>query len=94
MVLEALGSVIIGLAITYGARRWLPDRLPARPLVLATGPVSGLFGGLLTHSAVGPGHALGTLFGALAVGVTLMSLLIRPTGGVRAPHRAARTAAG
>ncbi|MEV5505923.1 hypothetical protein [Streptomyces orinoci] len=77
---EALGSVLIGLAVSYGALRWLParfGRFRSRALALATGPAGGLFGGLLTHSVLGPGHAVATLLGSLVVGVTLLSLLLR-----------------
>ncbi|MGP3953338.1 hypothetical protein [Streptomyces sp. 7N604] len=80
MILEALGSVLIGLGAAYAAARWLPERLPARPLVLTTGAVAALFGGLITYTVVGSGHPLATLLGALVVGVALLSLLIRPAG--------------
>ncbi|MGP4000888.1 hypothetical protein [Streptomyces sp. 8N706] len=83
MIWEALGSVIIGLAVAYTGSRRLPERLPARPLVLGTGAVAALFGGLLTHTVVGDGHPLATLIGALVMGVALLSLLIRPPGRVR-----------
>jgi hypothetical protein len=80
MVWEALGSVLIGLAIAAAGSRWLPARLPSRPLVMISGLAAGLFGGLVTRSAVGPGHTLATLFGALVVSVALLSLLVRPAG--------------
>ncbi|MEU6079424.1 hypothetical protein [Streptomyces sp. NPDC047108] len=80
MILEALGSVLIGLAVAYASTRWLPERLPARPLVLGTGAIAALFGGLITYTVVGDAYPLATLLGALAVGVALLSLLIRPAG--------------
>ncbi|MER5973808.1 hypothetical protein ABT112_29545 [Streptomyces sp. NPDC002055] len=83
MFWEALGSVVIGLAIAYASTRRLPERLPAPPLVLATGAVAALFGGLVTHTAVGDGHPLATLVGAVVMCVALLSLLIRPSGRVR-----------
>ncbi|MFI9719114.1 hypothetical protein ACIHFE_05565 [Streptomyces sp. NPDC052396] len=83
---EALGSVLIGLAVASGALRWLParfGRFRSGALALATGPAAGLFGALLTHSVLGPGHALATLVGSLVVGGTLLSLLLRPSGPPR-----------
>lgn len=43
-----------------------------------TGAVGGVFGALVTHGALGPGHFLATLIGAVAVAAVLLSLLIRP----------------
>ncbi|MGP3982650.1 hypothetical protein [Streptomyces sp. KR80] len=80
MLWESLGSALIGLAVAYAGTRWLPERLPARPLVLVTGALAALFGGLLTYTVMGDGHPLATLLGALVVGVALLSLLIRPSG--------------
>ncbi|MBP2404983.1 hypothetical protein [Streptomyces syringium] len=87
---EALGSVLIGLAVSYGALRWLPERygqFRSRLLALTTGPVSALFGALLTHSVLGAGHAVATLIASLCVAVALQSLLLRPAN--RAPRRSA-----
>ncbi|MGI5339890.1 hypothetical protein ACQEVS_22095 [Streptomyces sp. CA-181903] len=83
---EALGSVLIGLAVSLGALRWLParfGRFRSRTLTLGTGPVAGLFGGLLARSVLGPGHALATLTASLVVAVVLLSLLLRPAGPPR-----------
>lgn len=83
---EALGSVLIGLAVSYGALRWLPMRygqFRSRILTLATGPVAALFGALLAHSVLGPGHAVATLAVSLGVAVALLSLLLRPAGRAR-----------
>ncbi|MBH1935683.1 hypothetical protein I5Q34_15630 [Streptomyces sp. AV19] len=83
---EALGSVLIGLAVSYGALRWLParfGRFGSRTLALGTGPVAALFGALLAHSVLGPGHVAGTLVAALVVAVALLSLLLRPEGPPR-----------
>ncbi len=83
---EALGSVLIGLAVSFGALRWLPRRygqFRSRTLALATGPGAGLFGALLGHSVLGPGHTLATLGVALGVTIALVSLLLRPAGRPR-----------
>ncbi|MFE3324854.1 hypothetical protein [Streptomyces sp. NPDC059176] len=87
MILEALGSVLLGCAMAWAAARRFPDRLPATRLVYATGALGALFGAGLTNAALGPGHALGTLIGALAVGAVTLSLLVRPT-----PRRLRRSA--
>jgi hypothetical protein len=79
VLLEALGSVLLGLALSWAASRHLPDRLPARRVVFSTGPLGALFGAYVTHAALGPGHFLATLVGAAAIGAVLLSLLIRPS---------------
>ncbi|MFC4465843.1 hypothetical protein ACFPH6_15150 [Streptomyces xiangluensis] len=82
MFLEALGSVILGLAVAWLAMYRLPHRLPARRLVLSTGAAGGLFGAFLTHSALG-GNLLLVLTGAVAVATASVSLLLRPAGRLR-----------
>ncbi|MCX5204383.1 hypothetical protein OG897_23385 [Streptomyces sp. NBC_00237] len=89
MILEALGSVVLGLALALAALSRLPERLPSRPLVLTAGLLGALFGGWLTHAAVGPGHPFATLIGAGTVGAVSLSLLLRPTGGMRRRSAAA-----
>ncbi|MFC8506174.1 hypothetical protein ACFU3J_31880 [Streptomyces sp. NPDC057411] len=78
MFLEALGSALLGFALAWAALHRLPDRLPARGAVLVTGALGAVFGALVTHGALGPGHFLATLIGAVAVAAVLLSLLIRP----------------
>ncbi|GHA72926.1 hypothetical protein [Streptomyces termitum] len=78
MFLEALGSALLGLALAWAAAHRLPDRLPARGTVLLTGSLGAVFGALVTHGALGPGHFLATLAGAVAVAAVLLSLLVRP----------------
>ncbi|WP_225803466.1 hypothetical protein [Streptomyces sp. NK15101] len=78
MLLEALGSALLGFALAWVAAQRLPDRLPVRAIVLVTGALGGVFGALVTHGALGPGHFLATLIGAVAVTAVLLSLLIRP----------------
>ncbi|MGK5549398.1 hypothetical protein ACSNOH_32430 [Streptomyces sp. URMC 127] len=77
---EVLGSLLIGVAVSYGALRWLPERygqFRSRALTLATGPVAALFGALLGHSVLGPGRIPAVLGVALGVAVALLSLLLR-----------------
>ncbi|MEU6663272.1 hypothetical protein [Streptomyces sp. NPDC046821] len=83
MLLEALGSALFGLALGMASARTLPHRLPSRALVLATGIAGALFGAFVTHSALGSGHFVATLTGAVVMSVALLSLLIRPSAQVR-----------
>ncbi|MZD09280.1 hypothetical protein GTW43_29995 [Streptomyces sp. SID5785] len=78
MLLEAVGSALLGLALALAAGHRFPRRLPSQRLVVPTGVAGGLFGAFVTHSALGPGHALATLGGALVLSVALLSLLVRP----------------
>ncbi|MBT2443273.1 hypothetical protein J7E93_24900 [Streptomyces sp. ISL-36] len=78
MFLEAFGSALLGLALAWAALHRLPDRLPARGVVLTAGSLGAVFGALVTHGALGPGHVLATLIGALTIAAVLLSLLLRP----------------
>lgn len=83
MILEALASVLIGLAIAYGAGRWQPRRFHSRRLLLSTGPGAALLGVLLAHAVLGAGHTATVLIVALGFAVALLSLLVRPASGLR-----------
>ncbi|NGO08576.1 hypothetical protein G5C60_13325 [Streptomyces sp. HC44] len=83
MFLEAFGSVMLGLALAWLAVYRLPHRLPARRLVLPTGVAGGLFGAFLMHSALGSGHFLPVMLGAVALSAASLSLLLRPAGRLR-----------
>ncbi|MER7184783.1 MULTISPECIES: hypothetical protein [Streptomyces] len=80
MLLEVLGSALLGLALSWAATSRLSHRLPARPLVFSTGVAGALFGDFVTHSALGPGAVLVTLLGAAIVSAASLSLLLRPAG--------------
>ncbi|MCW2870565.1 hypothetical protein [Actinacidiphila oryziradicis] len=90
MLWHALAFAALGLAVASAVMRLLPaTRLPSRRLVLPTGPVAALTGGLLARAILGPGHLLLTLLAAVAVAAALLSLLIRPSGRREsAPHPA------
>ncbi|MFD8716512.1 hypothetical protein ACFV2H_00415 [Streptomyces sp. NPDC059629] len=79
MLLEVLGSALLGLALAWAATSRLAHRLPARPLVFSTGAAGALFGDFVTHSALGPGTAFVSLAGAAIVSAASLSLLLRPT---------------
>ncbi|MFG2502490.1 hypothetical protein ACGFSB_30295 [Streptomyces sp. NPDC048441] len=81
MILEALGSALLGLALAWATAHRLPHRLPARNLVLSTGSAGAVIGSFVTHMALGAGHAPATIAGAVAVSAALLSLLIRPDRG-------------
>jgi hypothetical protein len=78
MFLEALGAAMLGLALAWAVAYRLPHRLPTRSLVLSTGVAGALFGAFLTHTALGSGHYLVILTGAVIVSAALLSLLLRP----------------
>ncbi|MFD8059443.1 hypothetical protein ACFXA0_29070 [Streptomyces cyaneofuscatus] len=80
MIWESFGAAVLGLALSWAAVRSLADRLPSIRAVYLTGTLGALFGAFLTHSALGPGHGVATLIGAVSVGAVTLSLLIRPRG--------------
>ncbi|WP_329455787.1 hypothetical protein [Streptomyces sp. NBC_01497] len=84
MILEILGSALLGLGLSTAAALLLSRRLPARRLVLLMGGPGALFGAYVTHEALGPGHVLITLLGAAGVSAVMISLLLRPTSAVTA----------
>ena len=87
MIWETLGSAAIGLVLAHGATRRYPGRLPDRRLVLSTGPVAALLGGLISGVVMGPGHTLVALACAVGVSVALLSLLLRDEAPARRQWR-------
>ncbi|MGV9554412.1 hypothetical protein [Streptomyces sp. NPDC003401] len=83
MILEALGSAVLGLLLAWAAVHRLSHRLPVRTLVVATGVAGALFGDFVTHSALGPGSVVVSLAGAAIVSTASLSLLLRPAAGLR-----------
>ena len=83
MILEALGSAVLGLLLAWAATHRLAHRLPARALVFSTGVAGALFGDFVTHSALGPGSGLASLLGAAVVSAASLSLLLRPARRLR-----------
>ncbi|MFK4143952.1 hypothetical protein [Streptomyces sp. NPDC004065] len=83
MILEALGSAVLGLLFGWAALHRLSHRLPSRRLVLSTGIAGALFGDFVTHSALGTGSVLPGLLGAAVVSAASLSLLLRPAGRLR-----------
>ncbi|MGW4568064.1 hypothetical protein ACWEN3_38730 [Streptomyces sp. NPDC004561] len=83
MILEVLGSVVLGLVLAWAATRRLGHRLPARPLVYSTGVAGALFGDFVTHSALGLGSTFLSLLGAAVIAAASLSLLLRPSARLR-----------
>ncbi|WP_432140093.1 MULTISPECIES: hypothetical protein [unclassified Streptomyces] len=80
MILEALGSAVLGIVLAWAAIHRLSHRLPARTLVLATGVAGALFGAFLMDSALESGSIVLVLVGATVVSAASLSLLLRPAG--------------
>ncbi|MEU1125363.1 hypothetical protein ABZ371_17815 [Streptomyces sp. NPDC005899] len=78
MLWEFIGSVLLGLALSWVSLHSLPERLPSPRTVFLTGALGAPFGAYLTHSALGSSPALATGAGAVLVGAVTLSLLIRP----------------
>ncbi|MGG8408397.1 hypothetical protein ACM614_18240, partial [Streptomyces sp. 12297] len=78
MLVEALGSALLGLALSWLALRRLPDRLPSAVTVRTAGTLGGAFGGYLTHYSLGPGHTTvaAALVGGVLVAAVVLSLLL------------------
>jgi hypothetical protein len=76
MLWEVLGAAVLGFVIACAAARQLPERLPNRPLVLATGPTAAVVGGLVCWAVLGSDHAAAVLVSAAAVSVAILSLLL------------------
>lgn len=73
-----LAFAAVGLAVAYAAVLALPCHFPSRRLVLATGPVAALLGGLLCLAVLGDRHVLLALAGCAGFAAALLSLLVRP----------------
>ncbi|WP_327268367.1 hypothetical protein OG233_10110 [Streptomyces sp. NBC_01218] len=80
MIWESIGSVVIGLALSWAALHVLPGRLPSARAVYPAGALGALFGAYLADGVLYSGHAEATAAGALVVGAVTLSLLLRPRG--------------
>ncbi|MFJ4684562.1 hypothetical protein ACIQNG_03530 [Streptomyces sp. NPDC091377] len=83
MLLEAISSAVLGVALAWAAASRLPHRLPARPLVLSTGVGGSLIGAFIAQSSLGTDNLLLILTGAVVVSAASLSLLLRPTARLR-----------
>ncbi|MEU8590945.1 hypothetical protein AB0C59_28665 [Streptomyces sp. NPDC048664] len=83
MLVEALGSAVLGFALAWWAAHRLAHRLPLRALVLSTGVAGAVFGAFITHSALASAGIPVILIGALVVSAASLSLLLRPAERLR-----------
>ncbi|MEU4093811.1 hypothetical protein [Streptomyces sp. NPDC026673] len=84
MLWESIAFAAVGLAVAYAATRLLPRRrLAAATLVLATGPVAALVGGLITRTVLGSDRFLINLAVSVGVAAALLSLLVRSPRSAR-----------
>ncbi|MFD9303694.1 hypothetical protein ACFWCB_13760 [Streptomyces sp. NPDC060048] len=87
LLIEALGSALLGLALSGAAVRYFARRLPSARTVLVSGVSGALFGAYLTHTSLGPGHntLLATFIGGVLVSAVVLSLLLRPAQRIGRP---------
>jgi hypothetical protein len=84
MLWESIAFAAAGLAVAYAATRLFPRRrLPGVRLVLATGPIAALVGGLVTRTVIGSDRFPISLAVSVAVTAALLSLLVRPPRSTR-----------
>jgi hypothetical protein len=78
MLLQIVGYAALGLLAAFAAARLFPARLPSPPLLVGTGLVSGLTGGLVTYTILNGGHPGASLAAAFATAAAGLSVLARP----------------
>ncbi|MFG1809349.1 hypothetical protein [Streptomyces sp. NPDC049040] len=78
MIWQIVAYAALGLLAAFAAARLFPARLPSPPLLLGTGLVGGLTGGLVTYTILGGGHPGGSLAAAFATAAAGLSVLARP----------------
>jgi hypothetical protein len=78
MIWDAVAFAALGFLAAWTASRIFPLRLPVTPLLLATGPVAALTGGLVAYAVFGGGHPEATFPAAAATAAVLVSLLASP----------------
>jgi hypothetical protein len=75
---EAVASAALGLLAACAAARLFPLRFALGPLLVSTGTVAGLTGGLVMYTILGGNHPAATLPAALATAAAMVSMLARP----------------
>ncbi|NUP39548.1 MAG: hypothetical protein HOY76_21675, partial [Streptomyces sp.] len=66
MIWQIAGYAALGLLAAFAAARLFPARLPATGLLLVTGLVAALTGGLVTYTVFGGGRPEASLAAAFA----------------------------
>jgi hypothetical protein len=77
MILAAVCSAVIGLAIALAAFSRYPDRFRHRNLTLATGPGAAALGAAIAHTVLGGGNLPIVLPVAAAFSAAMLSLLVK-----------------
>ncbi|UWE14094.1 hypothetical protein [Actinacidiphila bryophytorum] len=78
MIWQIVAYAALGLLAAFAAARLFPTRLPATALLLVTGPVGGLTGGLVSYTVFGGAHAPASLAAAFATAAAGLSILASP----------------
>lgn len=78
MIWQIVAFATLGLLAAFAAARLFPARLPASGLLMATGPVGGLTGGLVAYTVFGGGNPGATLAAAFTTASAGLSVLARP----------------
>ncbi|WP_333771265.1 hypothetical protein [Streptomyces sp. IBSBF 2435] len=78
MLWQIVAYAALGLLAAFAAARLFPARLPAPALLLGTGLVAALTGGLVTYTVFGGGHPGAGLAAAFATAAAGLSVLARP----------------
>jgi hypothetical protein len=78
MIWQIVAYAALGLLAAFAAARLFPARLTATALLLVTGPVGGLTGGLVAYTVFGGSRPEVTLAAAFATAAAGLSMLARP----------------
>jgi hypothetical protein len=78
MLWQIAGYAALGLLAAVAAARFFPGRLPAAALVVPTGLVAALTGGLVAYTVFGGAHPEASLPAAFGTAAAGLSVLARP----------------
>ncbi|MFI0943971.1 hypothetical protein [Streptomyces sp. NPDC021020] len=78
ILLQITGYAVLGLLVAFAAARLFPSRLPDAGLVLFTGVVAALTGGLVAYTIFGSGRPAASFAAAFATAAAGLSVLASP----------------
>ncbi|MFI0900144.1 hypothetical protein [Streptomyces sp. NPDC020983] len=78
IILQITGYAVLGLLAALAAARLFPARLPDAGLLLLTGVVAALTGGLVGYTVFGGGHPEASFTAAFATAAAGLSVLAHP----------------